>query len=109
MLTTVREFLGRLRPTTTRARITALAAIAVVIALISGGLVLASGGGSMQVTAYFGQTIGVYPGSTVRILGVDVGTIDSVTPEGQQVKVTMTVNGGVPVPANAGAVVVAAS
>src|ERR1700690_1285857 len=95
---TVREFFRGLRPATTRARIMALAAIAVVIALISGGLVLTSGSGSKHITAYFGETIGVYPGSTVRILGVNVGTIDSVTPEGQQVKVTMTVTAGGPRP-----------
>jgi virulence factor Mce-like protein len=99
----------RLTPATRRARITAIAAVAAVIALVSAGLVLTSGGPGKQVTAYFTQTIGVYPGSTVRILGVPVGTIDSVQPQGQQVKVTMTINNGVPVPANAGAVVVAAS
>ena len=51
-------------------------------------------------TAYFSETIGVYPGSTVRILGVPVGTVNSVTPDGTRVKVTMTLNSGVPVPAN---------
>jgi phospholipid/cholesterol/gamma-HCH transport system substrate-binding protein len=99
----------RLTPATTRARITVLASIAVVIALISAGLVLTSGPPATQVTAYFTQAIGVYPGSTVRILGLPVGTIESVQPEGTSVKVTMTVNGGVPVPANAAAVVVSAS
>jgi len=71
--------------------------------------VLTSGPSATQVTAYFSEGIGVYAGSTVRILGVEVGTIDSVQPEGTQVKVTMTVNGGVKVPAKADAVVVAAS
>jgi phospholipid/cholesterol/gamma-HCH transport system substrate-binding protein len=99
----------RLTPATTRARITVLAAIAVVIALISAGLVLTSGPPAKTITAYFTQGIGVYPGSTVRILGLQVGTIDSVQPEGTSVKVTMTVNGGVPVAANADAVVVSAS
>jgi phospholipid/cholesterol/gamma-HCH transport system substrate-binding protein len=99
----------RLIPATTRARITVLAAIAVVIALISALLVATSGPPSVQITAYFTQAIGVYPGSTVRILGLPVGTIDSVQPEGRSVKVTMTVNGGVPVAANANAVVVSAS
>ena len=99
----------RLTPATRRARIIAIAAVAAVIALVSAGLVLTSGGSGKQVTAYFTETIGVYPGSTVRILGVSVGTIDSVQPEGRQVKVTMTLNDGVPVPANAGAVVVAPS
>src|ERR1700733_3075011 len=99
----------RLTPATTRARITVLAAIAVVIALISAGLVLTSGPPAKTITAYFTQGIGVYAGSTVRILGLQVGTIDSVQPEGTSVKVTMTVNGGVPVAANADAVVVSAS
>jgi phospholipid/cholesterol/gamma-HCH transport system substrate-binding protein len=99
----------RLVPATTRARITVLAAAAVVIALISAGLVLTSGPPSKQITAYFSQAIGVYPGSTVRILGIDVGGIDSVQPVGKQVKVTMTVNGGIPVAANANAAVVSAS
>jgi phospholipid/cholesterol/gamma-HCH transport system substrate-binding protein len=99
----------RLTPATRRARITAIIAVAAAIALISAGLVLTSGSPGTQVTAYFTNTIGVYPGSTVRILGVSVGTIDSVQPEGQQVKVTMTINSGVPVPASADAVVVAAS
>lgn len=99
----------RFLPVTTRGRILALVAVAAVIALVSAGLVLLTGGSSTQVTAYFTQTVGVYPGSTVRILGVQVGTIDSVQPDGRQVKVTMTVNSGVPVPAGADAVVVAAS
>src|SRR5487761_1322887 len=99
----------RFIPVTTRGRISALVAVAAVIALISAGLVLLTGGSSTQVTAYFTQTTGVYPGSTVRILGVPVGTIDSVQPEGKQVRVTMAVNSGVPIPAKADAVVVAAS
>ena len=35
-----------------------------------------------QVTAYFSESIGVYPGSTVRVLGVPVGTVDAVQPDG---------------------------
>jgi virulence factor Mce-like protein len=101
--------LRHLLPSTTRARITALAAVAVVIAAVSAGLVATSGPPGKQVTAYFTQAIGVYPGSTVRILGVTVGKIDSVQPAGKSVKVTMTINGGVPVAANAGALVVSAS
>lgn len=99
----------KLVPATIRARITVLAAIALVIALVSVLLVVTSGPSPKQITAYFPQAIGVYPGSTVRILGLPVGTIDSVQPEGTSVKVTMTVNGGVPVAANASAVVISAS
>ena len=85
-------------------------AIIVAAALVAGGVLLyqASHQGK-QVTAYFTETIGVYPGSTVRVLGVPVGTVDAIQPQGTQVKVTMTVNSGVAVPADAKAVVVAAS
>ena len=105
----MRDSLRRLIPVTTRSRIIALGALAVVIALVSAVLVVNSGPSGKQVTAYFTQAVGVYPGSSVNILGIRVGTIDSVQPEGTRVKVTMTVDGGIPVPANAGAVVVAES
>ncbi|HEX3492605.1 MAG TPA: MCE family protein [Streptosporangiaceae bacterium] len=62
-----------------------------------------------QITAYFSQTIGVYAGSDVRILGVQVGTVNSVQPAGGQVKVTMTIDHGISVPAGARAVVVSPS
>ncbi|HEX5407719.1 MAG TPA: MCE family protein [Pseudonocardiaceae bacterium] len=65
--------------------------------------------GTRRITAYFSEAVGVYAGSDVRILGVPVGEIDSVTPVGTQVRVTMTVDRGVAVPAGARAVVVAPS
>jgi len=87
-----------------------IGAVIVAAVLVAGGVILyrASHQGK-QVTAYFTETIGVYPGSTVRVLGVPVGTVDAIQPQGTQVKVTMTVNSGVAVPAGAKAVVVAAS
>jgi len=82
-------------------------AVIVAAALVVGGVLVyhASHKGA-QVTAYFSEAIGVYPGSTVRVLGVPVGTVDSVQPQGTEVKVTMTVNSGVAVPADATAVVI---
>src|SRR6266436_5920268 len=62
-----------------------------------------------QITAYFAESVGVYPGSTVRVLGVPVGTVDSVQPAGSRVKVTMTLNSGVAVPATVSAVVISPS
>lgn len=62
-----------------------------------------------KVTAYFGQAVGVYPGSDVRVLGLKVGSIDAVVPEGTQVRVDMTVDSGVEIPAAASAVVIAPS
>ena len=31
--------------------------------------------GQYQVTAYFSQTVGLYPGSDVRVLGIPIGTV----------------------------------
>ncbi|MFD9943485.1 MCE family protein [Nonomuraea sp. NPDC059023] len=59
-----------------------------------------------QITAYFHSAVAVYPGSDVRVLGVKVGEIASVTPEGTQVKAVLTLDDGVDVPAAATAVVV---
>jgi virulence factor Mce-like protein len=84
-------------------------AVVAVWLVIGGVLVYQASQAGKQVTAYFTETIGVYPGSTVRVLGVPVGTVDTVRPVGREVEVTMTLNHGVAVPADAEAVVVAPS
>lgn len=101
-----RRLLGSRR----RRIISAVAAVAVVAALIAGGRLLdqATHPGT-RITAYFSESIGIYPGSDVRILGVRVGTVDAVQPDGAEVRVILTVDNGVPVPAGADAVVVAPS
>ncbi|WP_244976139.1 MCE family protein [Nocardia huaxiensis] len=53
------------------------------------------------ITAYFDKSVGIYEGSDVRILGVPVGHVDSVTPEGEQVKVVMSVDRRFDIPADA--------
>src|SRR5260370_10201078 len=102
--------LGRLVRTKRERWILAAAAAVVAVALAAGGVLLyqATPPGK-RVTAYFAEAIGVYPGSTVRILGVPVGTIDAVQPVGTQVKVTMTINSGIAIPAGADAMLVAPS
>ncbi|GAA4528412.1 MCE family protein [Amycolatopsis samaneae] len=65
-------------------------------------------GGGTRVSAYFGKTVGLYAGSSVRVLGVKVGEVTGVTPRGDSVRVDMRVD-GVRIPADAGAVVVAPS
>jgi phospholipid/cholesterol/gamma-HCH transport system substrate-binding protein len=90
--------------------ITVVAVAAVAAAAIVGGRALyqATHQGT-RITAYFSESIGIYPGSDVRILGVRVGTVDAVQPDGQQVKVTLTVGGGIAVPADVEVAVVAPS
>jgi phospholipid/cholesterol/gamma-HCH transport system substrate-binding protein len=81
---------------------------AIVVTLIAVGAVvmLTSGNGSNTVTAYFPRTVSIYEGSDVRVLGVAVGTIDQVTPEGTKVKVVMRYDSEVEVPDDAQAVII---
>ena len=60
-------------------------------------------------TAEFPRTVSIYQGSDVRVLGVPVGKIDSVTPSGTDVVVTMHYDADVKIPANAKAVIISPS
>ncbi|MFC0438653.1 MCE family protein [Kutzneria buriramensis] len=63
----------------------------------------------LHLTAYFAETVGVYAGSDVRVLGVKVGTVDEVRPAGTQVRVQLTVDPGVRIPSDVKAVIMAPS
>ncbi|MFE7465442.1 MCE family protein [Streptomyces sp. NPDC057499] len=84
------------------------AGIAVVAVAATTGVLAADDGGT-TITAYFDQATGVYAGSDLRVLGVRVGTVESVTPRGKEVRVTLRLDKGVKVPKDAHAVVVAPS
>lgn len=58
---------------------------------------------STTVTADFRSSVGIYEGSDVRVLGVAVGRVTDVTPQGDQVRVKMRVDGNVNLPADVGA------
>ncbi|GGQ44169.1 virulence factor Mce-like protein [Actinomadura coerulea] len=84
------------------------ALVTVFVLLVAIALVpFVSGGPTHRITAYFATAIGVYPGSDIRVLGVKVGSIDSVEPLGDKVKVDMRVDDDIDVPAGARAVVIA--
>ncbi|MBD0860122.1 MCE family protein [Gordonia sp. zg691] len=63
-------------------------------------------GQAIEVTAYFDSVAGLYVSNDVAVLGMPVGQVTSVEPQGERVKVTMTIDDGVPVPANATAAIV---
>ncbi len=60
-------------------------------------------------TAYFTEVNGLYAGDPVKVIGVDVGSVASITPRSDDVKVEFHVDRDVKVPANASAVIVAQS
>ncbi len=92
-----------------RIRLTKGLAVGLVALLLVGGAFLARQVyfGPRTVFALFTSATGVYPGDDVRVSGVKVGTIETITPEGTQTRVTLKVNKAVPVPADAKAVIVA--
>ncbi|MBB2991817.1 virulence factor Mce-like protein [Mycolicibacterium iranicum] len=93
----------------TRKRLVAGTAILLAILLIAGAafLVRQVFFGPKTITAYFPTATAIYPGDEVRVSGVKVGTIDKIEPEGTLAKMTLKVDRGVPVPADAKAVIVA--
>jgi phospholipid/cholesterol/gamma-HCH transport system substrate-binding protein len=60
-------------------------------------------------TAHFPRAISIYEGSDVRVLGVPIGVVDTVTPSGTDVVVTMSYDPAVKIPADAKAVIIAPS
>ncbi|WP_433670280.1 MCE family protein [Nocardia sp. CA-136227] len=91
-------------------RWTRVAAIVTLAAIVAGGVYTGvSRIGKPQITAYFPSTVGLYKGDEVRILGVRVGTIDSVDPGKDKATVKMTIDRGIDIPADAKAVLVSPS
>ncbi|GAA3833889.1 MCE family protein [Nocardioides panacisoli] len=60
----------------------------------------------MTVTAHFPRAVAVYKGTDVRILGVTVGQVTAVEPEGNSVRVEMEYDADYKVPKDAKAVIV---
>lgn len=90
-------------------RIQKVLAAAVVLAVLATAFALWPRQDSMHVTAMFSRAVGLYPGSDVRVLGVPIGTVTSVTPKGEQVAVEFEYDAAVKVPATAKAALVAPS
>lgn len=86
-------------------------ALACVLGLVVAGALwwTLSDAGKKHLTAYFSSAIGLYAGNSVRVLGVEMGTVTAVEPMGNQVKVEMSYDRSVRIPAGAQAAIVAPS
>jgi phospholipid/cholesterol/gamma-HCH transport system substrate-binding protein len=90
----------------------AVAAVVLALALVGVGIGLALtqfGSSEKHLTAYFRKTIGLYNGNAVDIMGVQVGHIDSLTDEGDSVRVDISYDGQYKLPNNVRAVLVTPS
>ena len=86
-----------------------LVAALTVVALVAGAYAFWPRHETVRVTGEFSRAVGLFPGSDVRILGVQVGRVDEVTPKGDKVEVVFEYDRKYKVPADAKAAVVAPS
>ncbi|GAA5153382.1 MCE family protein [Amycolatopsis dongchuanensis] len=86
-------------------------AIACVLGLVVAGVLwwTLKDANKKHLTAYFPSAVGLYVGNSVRVLGVEMGTITSVQPMGNQVRVDMEYDRSVAIPADAQAAIIAPS
>ena len=87
-------------------RRTQIIAAAVPVALLLLGFLLFPGNGSRTVVAHFDRAVAVYPGTDLRVMGVQVGKVTAVVPDGNSVRVEMEYDGEYKLPADAKAAVV---
>jgi phospholipid/cholesterol/gamma-HCH transport system substrate-binding protein len=86
-----------------------VALAAALVLLVALGWTILRPAGQYRVTAYFGETVGLYPGSDVRVLGIPVGQVTDIVPLGDRVRVVMTIDEDYAIPDDAAAVVLAPS
>lgn len=90
------------------AKLNPVIGVVLVVALLVAALVVFWPGGEKRyLTADFPRTVSLYEGSDVRILGVAVGTVESVVPRGTVVRVRMSYDAKYDLPADAKAVIIA--
>jgi phospholipid/cholesterol/gamma-HCH transport system substrate-binding protein len=90
-------------------RLVTVAAVVLAGLVVAGAVLIVRNAffGPKTITAYFTTATAIYPGDDVRVSGVTVGRIASIQPQGTQAKLTLHVDHGVPIPADAKAVIVA--
>ena len=93
----------------TRTRLRRVAAVVLTVLIVAGAGAIVRGTffGPATITVYFTSATGIYTGDEVRVAGVKVGTVTGIEPAGGQARMKLSVERGVPIPADAKAVIVA--
>lgn len=82
-----------------------LIGVVVFALLLAAGVAIASRGGTYTVRADFENPLGVYVGNPVTLLGVQVGKVTDLDPDGTVVHVTMEIQDDIDLPAGARAAI----
>ncbi|MGW0735358.1 MCE family protein [Streptomyces sp. NPDC002851] len=103
--------LSALKKSVTNRRFVRGLAVVVALAVVAAGLAVVfwPTTSPVRVTAYFPRTVGIYPGSDVRVLGVRIGQVKKITPQGDRVRVELEYEGERKVPADAKAAIINSS
>ncbi|MCX4820224.1 MCE family protein [Streptomyces sp. NBC_01142] len=86
-----------------------LALVTALVLVAAAGLVFWPRSSPVRVTAYFPRTVGIYPGSDVRVLGIRIGEVKKITPDGKRVRVELEFDSERRVPAEAKAAIINSS
>ncbi|GGS50722.1 ABC transporter substrate-binding protein [Planobispora rosea] len=77
-----------------------------VLLAVTGGCSLLPGGPApYRLTAYFAAAPSLYEQAKVKVMGLDAGTVEKLTVEGNRVRADLVVDGGIPLPADVQAIV----
>jgi phospholipid/cholesterol/gamma-HCH transport system substrate-binding protein len=98
-------------PTQSRAPLARLLAVllsVIVLGAAASGCAM-FGTGPMRISARFTDSVGVYVGNDVSVLGIKVGRVTGIRPDGTSTLVDMEIDRGVRIPADAGAVTLSPS
>lgn len=80
--------------------------VVAMLAVVAGVIAVPLMPAEKVITAYFAESPGLYAGDSVRVLGVEVGKIESITAEPGQVKIVLRYDAAVRIPADAKAAIV---
>ena len=83
-----------------------LAVVVAVLLLTATFFVFTGGGRTNTISAHFSRAVAIYKGSDVRLMGVRIGSVDAVVPEGDSVRIEMSYDASYKLPANAKAMIV---
>ena len=83
-----------------------LAIAAAVVLLAATFFVFQNKPHTRTVSAYFDRTVSIYKGSELRVMGVRIGTVTAVVPEGDRVRVAMEYDDEYKLPATAKAAII---
>ncbi|GIH95042.1 MCE family protein [Planobispora siamensis] len=86
-------------------RLAAILLSATLLAGAGGCSLLPGAAGPYRLTAYFRAAPSLYEQAKVKVMGLDAGTVEKLTVEGDRVRADLLVDGGIPLPADVMAIV----